>query len=160
VRSASILLPKIIDLAPGGRESVLDRDLGVLVALVVRRRVAYHYVFIRRHRQQDVDLKAFSVPMVVARSDHGHPAGGNAMIVSFQLLEFTLNARTNWIRWLASLEIYLERNLHLSLSMAPLDIGNYQSTGLKLVAALNATFRRYRQSSIIARRKGNMTGVS
>ena len=114
------MLSKIIDLALGGRESVLDRDLGVLVALVVRRRVAYHYVFMRRHRQQDVDLKACSVPMVVARSDHGHPAGGDAMIVRFEPLEFTLNARTNWTRWLASLECYLKRSLHLRLSMAPL----------------------------------------
>jgi hypothetical protein len=114
------LLSKIIDLALGGRESVLDRGLGVLVALVVRRRVAYHYVFMRRHRQQDVDLKACSLSMVVARSDHGHPAGSNAMIVRFEPLEFTLNARTNWIRWLASLESYLKRTLHLSLSIGPL----------------------------------------
>jgi hypothetical protein len=114
------LLSKIIDLALGGRESVLDRDLGVLVALVVRRRVAYHYVFMRRHRQQDVDLKACSVPMVVTRSDHGHPAGGDTMIVRFEPLEFTLDARTNWIRWLASLECYLKRTLHLSLSIGSL----------------------------------------
>jgi hypothetical protein len=114
------LLSKIIDLALGGRESVLDRDLGVLVALVVRLRVAYHYVFMLRHCQQDVDLKACSVPMVLARSDHGHPAGRDAMIVRFEPLEFMLNARPNWIRWRASLESYLKRTLHLSLSIGPL----------------------------------------
>ena len=111
VRSLLVLLPKIIDLAPGGRESVLDRDLGVLMAPVVRQGVTNHDVFIRRHGQQDVYLKACSVPMVVARSDHRHPAGGDAMIVRLESLEFALDARTNRIGRLASSGTRLEEEL-------------------------------------------------
>jgi hypothetical protein len=106
----------IIDLAPGGREGVLDRDFGVLVAPVVRRGVADHDVFMRRHCQQDVNLEVRSVPMVIARPDYGHPAGGDAMIMGFEPLEFTRNAGANGIRGLASLEGDLKWILHLDLS--------------------------------------------
>ncbi|SDS82712.1 hypothetical protein SAMN05444158_3361 [Bradyrhizobium canariense] len=109
----------IIDLPSGSRESVFDSDFGVLETLIVRRGVADHDIFIRWHCQQDMDLKACPVPMVVARSDHSHPAGGDAMIVRFETLEFMLNARAHWIRWLASLEHHLKRSLHLSLSTVP-----------------------------------------
>jgi hypothetical protein len=111
-------LPTIFDLPAGSRESILDRDFRVLVAPIVRRRVTYYDVFIRWHCQQNVDLKACSVSMVITWCDHGHPAGGNATIVRFEPLEFTLNSRANVIRRLASLEGYLKRNLHLSLSWA------------------------------------------
>jgi hypothetical protein len=57
---------------------------------------------------------------VVTRSDHRHPAGGNAMIVRFEPLEFALDACTNGIRRRASLESDLKRSLHLNLSMAPM----------------------------------------
>jgi len=96
-RSALIIMPKIIDLASGGRESILDRDFSVLVAPVIQRGVTNHDVIIWRYRQQDVDLEACSVPMVIARSDYGYPAGGDAMIVCFEPLEFTLNARAHCI---------------------------------------------------------------
>jgi hypothetical protein len=57
--------------------------------------VTYDDVFIRRHSQQNVDLKACSVSMVITWCDHGHSAAGNATIVRFEPLEFTLNiART------------------------------------------------------------------
>jgi hypothetical protein len=110
------ILPTIVDLPASSRESILDRDFGVLVAPIVRRRVTYDDVFIRWHCQQNVDLKACSVSMVITWCDHGHPAGRNATIVHFEPLEFMLNSRANVIRRLASLECYLKRNLHLSLS--------------------------------------------
>jgi hypothetical protein len=106
MRSVLTLLPKIVDLPPGGRESILDRDFHVLVVPVVRRGVTDHDVFVRRHCQQNVNLKARAVPMVIAGPDHGHPAGGDAMIVRFEPPEFTLNARPHRIRWFASLERY------------------------------------------------------
>ena len=109
----------IIDLAPGGGESILDRDFGVLVAFVIRRGVAHHDVFVRRHCHQDVDLEARSVAMVITRPDHGHSAGGDAMIVRFEPLEFARNAGANGIRRLASLERDLKWILHLNLSMIP-----------------------------------------
>jgi hypothetical protein len=118
VRSVLVLLTKIIDLAPGGRERVLDRDFGVLVPFVILRGVADHDVVLGRHRQQDMDLETCPVPMVVARPNHGHPAGSNATIVRLEPLELSLNARPNWIRWLASLERDLKGNLHLSLSLS------------------------------------------
>ena len=46
--------------------------------------------------------------MVLARSDHGYPAGGDAIVIGFEPLEFTLNVRPNRIRWLASLEYDLK----------------------------------------------------
>jgi hypothetical protein len=96
-------------LPAGSRKSILDRDFRVLVASIVRRRVTYDDVFIRWHCQQNVDLKACSVSMLITWCDHGHPAGGNATIVRFEPLEFTLNKRANVIRRLASLECYLKR---------------------------------------------------
>jgi len=84
-------------LPAGSRESILNRDFRVLVAPVVRRRVTYYDVFIRWHCQQNVDLKACSVSVVITWCDHGHPAGGNATIVRFEPLEFTLNSRPNVI---------------------------------------------------------------
>jgi hypothetical protein len=73
-RSASTLLPMIVDLASRGREGILDRGFRVLVARPFRRGVTDHDVFIRRACQQDVDLKTCSVPRVIARSDYGHLA--------------------------------------------------------------------------------------
>jgi len=105
----------IIDLAPGGREGILDRDFGVL-APVVRGGVADHDVFMRRHCQQDVNLEVRSVPMVIARPDHGYPAGGDAMIMGFEPLEFARDAGANGIRGLAALEGDLKWILHLKLS--------------------------------------------
>ena len=113
--------PEIIELAPGGCKSILDRDFGVGVPAVIRRRAADHDVFMGRQGQQDVNLKSRSVAMVVARSDHRDAAGGNAMIVRFQPLEFTRDACTNRIRRLASLERHQQGSLHLGLlSLAPM----------------------------------------
>jgi hypothetical protein len=95
-------------LTSGGRERVLHRDFGVLVAFFIRGGVADHDIVAGRHRQQDVDLEVCSVPMVLARSDHGYPAGGDAIVIGFEPLEFTLNVRPNRIRWLASLEYDLK----------------------------------------------------
>ena len=74
MRRVLVSLTKIIDLAPGGRERVLDRDFGVLVPFVILRGVADHDVVLGRHRQQDMDLKPGAVAMMIARSDHRDPA--------------------------------------------------------------------------------------
>jgi hypothetical protein len=83
--------------------------------------MAYHDVFMWRHGQKDVDLEAPAVTMVITRPDHRHSAGGDAMIVRFEPLEFTRNACTNGIRWIASLEGDLKGILHLNLSMAAME---------------------------------------
>jgi hypothetical protein len=121
VRGVSNLSAKILDLPPGGRESVLDRDFDMLVAPVTRWGVTHHDIFVWRHCEHDVNLKARSLPMMIAGSDHSHSAGSDAMIVRFEPLEFTLYVRTNGIRWFASLERDLKRSLHLSLSTAPMN---------------------------------------
>jgi len=129
-------LAKILDLTSGGRESVLHRDFGVLVALFIRRGVADHDIVAGRYRQQDVDLEVCSVPMMVARSDHGHPAGGDAIVIGCEPLEFTRDVRPNRIRWLASLEYDLKGLFHLGLSSTPISsVGNHQSTTRQMVAA-------------------------
>ncbi len=74
--------------------------------------------------------------MMVARSDHGHPAGGDAIVKGFEPLEFTLDVRPNRIRWLASLEYDLKGVFHLGLSPTPMSgVGNNQSTTHQMVAA-------------------------
>jgi hypothetical protein len=116
-----MFLPEIIDLAPGGCKGILDCDFGVRVPAVIRRRMTDHDVFMGRQRQQDVDLKAGPVSMLVTGSYDGHPARGNAMIVRFKPLEFMRDAGTNRIRRLASLECDEKRSLHLALlSMVPM----------------------------------------
>jgi hypothetical protein len=116
-----MFLPEIIDLAPGSCKSILDRDFCMCVSAIIRGGATDHDIFMGRQSQQDVDLKARSVAMVVARTDHRDPAGGNAMIMRFEPLKFTLDTCTNWIRRLASLERHEQRILHLRLlSLAPM----------------------------------------
>jgi hypothetical protein len=141
VRTDLARLAKILDLASGDRERVLYRDLGLLVRFFVRRGVANDDVVLGRHCQQDVDLEACPVPMVVAGSDYRHPAGGDAIVVRFEPREFTLDVRPNLIRWLASLEYDLKGVLHLGLSLTPMSgVGNHQSTTPEMVAVLSADF--------------------
>jgi hypothetical protein len=136
LRSISARLANILDLASGGRKRVLHRDLDLLVTFFVRRGVADDDVFLGRHRQKDVDLESCPMPMAVTWTDHGHPAGGDAFVVRFEPLEFTLDVRPNWIRWLASLKYDLKRVLHLGLSLMPMSgMGNHQSTTPEMVAA-------------------------
>ena len=66
--------PEIVDLSPGNRKGILDRDLGMLLAPLTRSRVTDRDVLVRRHRQQDMDLKPGAVAMMIARSDHRDPA--------------------------------------------------------------------------------------
>jgi hypothetical protein len=88
---------------------------------------------------EECEYQAGSVSMVIAGSDHGYFAGGNATIVRFEPLEFMLNSRANVIRRFASLECYLKRNLHFSLSWnRQADIRNDQFTALDTVASPNA----------------------
>ena len=52
---AARALCQSLDLASGGRERVLDRDLDVHVAPVIGRLVADHDVLVGRNRYPDVD---------------------------------------------------------------------------------------------------------
>jgi hypothetical protein len=116
-----MLLLEFVELTPGSREGILDRDLGMCVPIIIRGRVADHDVVVGRQRQKDMNLKAYPVSMAVARTDDGYPARGNAMIVLFKPLEFTLDAFTHRIRRLAFLESDLKGYWQLSLlSMAPM----------------------------------------
>jgi hypothetical protein len=71
---------EIIDLAPGGCKSILDRDLGVRVSAVICWGMTDHDVFVGWQRQKDVDLKACAVPMLTW-SDHRYAPRGNARIM-------------------------------------------------------------------------------
>jgi hypothetical protein len=76
-------------LTSNGRVSVLYRDLSMFMLRVMRRRLIDDDVFVRRNRQQDVDLKVGTMAMLVARPDHFNAATGNTMIVGFQSHYFT-----------------------------------------------------------------------
>jgi hypothetical protein len=84
------------------------------MAPISGRSVADDDVFVWRHRQQDMNLKAHTVSVVITRPDHGDPAGGDVMIVRFKPLKLALDGRVNRIGRLASLERYLKGDLHFS----------------------------------------------
>jgi hypothetical protein len=86
---ASVSRCKGIDLTPNSRESVLYRYLSMFMSRVMRRRLIYDDVFVRRKRQPDVDLKSGTMAMLVAWRDQFNAATGNTMIVGFQSLYFT-----------------------------------------------------------------------
>lgn len=52
-------------------------------------------VFVRRHRDQNMNLNTHSVSVVINRSDHRDPAGGDVMILRFKPLEFASNGCMN-----------------------------------------------------------------
>jgi hypothetical protein len=54
-------------------------------------------VFVRRHRDQNINLKTHSVSVVVTRSDYRDPTGGDVMIARFKPLEFASNGYVNLV---------------------------------------------------------------
>src|SRR3984893_15017105 len=83
---AARALCQSLDLASGGRERVLDRDLDVHVAPIVGRMVADHDVLVRRNRYPDVDTIDGTVAVLRARRDDGNTTPGDAIsIISMRL---------------------------------------------------------------------------
>ena len=66
-----------LDLASGGRERVLDRNLDVHVAPVIGRLVADHDVLVGRNRHPNVDTIGGTVAVLRAWRDDGNTTPGN-----------------------------------------------------------------------------------
>jgi hypothetical protein len=79
------------DLSSGGRERVLDRDLDVHVALVIRRLVADHDVLVGRNRHPNVNMIDGTVPVLRTRRDDGNATPGNVVLVFLQPLHLVPN---------------------------------------------------------------------
>ena len=75
---------KVVDLAPGSRESVFYRYVGMFMTWVISGRMINNDVLVRRNRQPNVDLKPDAMAMLLARRDNGDPASRNAFIVCLQ----------------------------------------------------------------------------
>jgi hypothetical protein len=75
---------KSVNLTPGGRESVLDRNFDMFVSGVVNRRTVDDDIFVRRKRKPNVNLEAGAMAMLMAWRDNGYTASCDALIVSFQ----------------------------------------------------------------------------
>ena len=75
-----------IDLMPGGRERVLDRDLDVHVALVIGRLVADHDVLVGRNSHPNVNTIDGTVAVLRTRRDDGNTTPGNVVLVFLQPL--------------------------------------------------------------------------
>src|ERR1700730_13585859 len=69
---AARALCQSLDLASGGRERVLDRDLDVHVALVIGRVVADHDVLVGRNRHPNVNTIDGTVAVLRTRRDDGN----------------------------------------------------------------------------------------
>ena len=75
---------KGVNLTPGDRESVPDRDFNVFVPRVVNMQMVNDDIFVRRKRQPNMDLESGAMAMLVARRDNGYATSRDALIVSFQ----------------------------------------------------------------------------
>jgi len=75
---------KVVDLAPGRRERVFYRRVGMFMTWVICGRMIDNDVLVRRNRQPDVDLKPDAMAMLLAWSDNGDAASRNALIVCLQ----------------------------------------------------------------------------
>ena len=80
-----------LDLASGGRERVLDRDLDVHVAPVIGRLMADHDVLVGRNRHPNVNTIDGTVTMLRTRRDDGNTTPGNAALVFLQPLHLVSN---------------------------------------------------------------------
>ncbi len=78
---AARALCQSLDLASGGRERVLDRDLDVHVAPVIGRLVADHDVLVGRNRHPNVDTIDGTVAVLRTRRDDGNTTPDNAVLV-------------------------------------------------------------------------------
>src|SRR6266545_6148269 len=83
---AARALCQSLDLASGGRERVLDRDLDVHVAPVIGRLVADHDVLVGRNRHPNVDMIDGTVAVLRTRRDDGNTTPDNAVLVFLQPL--------------------------------------------------------------------------
>src|SRR5258707_3228207 len=83
---AARTLCQSLDLASGGRERVLDRDLDVHVASVIGRLVADHDVLVGRNRYPDVDTIDGTVAVLRTRRDDRNTTTGKVGVVIFQPL--------------------------------------------------------------------------
>jgi len=88
---AARALCQSLDLASGGRERVLDRDLDVHVAPVIGRLVADHDVLMGRNRYPDVDTIDGTVAVLRTRRDDGNTTPGNVVLVFLQPLHLMSN---------------------------------------------------------------------
>jgi hypothetical protein len=75
---------KSVNLTPGVRESVPDRDFDVFVPRVVNTSMVDDDIFVRRKRKPNMDLESGAMAMLVARRDNGYATSRDALIVSFQ----------------------------------------------------------------------------
>src|SRR5665213_3516717 len=75
-------------------------------------------VLVRRHGKPDMDLKAGSVPMLVARRDHCDAAGGGAPMAGFEALDVVEDLRAGGVRGFRTFKGDLRVNLHECLSGA------------------------------------------
>ncbi len=78
---------EVVDLTPGSRESVLDRRVGMLMSGVISGRMIDNDVLVRGNRQPDIDLKPNAMAMLLARSNNGHAASRDAVVVRLQPLD-------------------------------------------------------------------------
>src|ERR1700730_15381060 len=80
-----------LDLASGGPERVLDRDLDVHVAPVIGRLVADHDVLMRRNRYPDVDTIDGTVAVLGAGGNDTNTTPGNVVLLFLQPLHLMSN---------------------------------------------------------------------
>src|SRR5207245_1793729 len=92
---AARALCQSLDLASGGRERVLDRDLNVHVAPVIGRLVADHDVLVGRSRHPNVDTIDGTMAVLRTRRDDGNTTPGNMVSVFLQPLHLVSNCRTD-----------------------------------------------------------------
>ena len=85
-------------MTPKRCEGVPDRHLGMFVSRIAGPGLVDDDIFVRRHRQPDVDLKSGAMAMLLARRDHVDAATGNSVIVGFKPLAFTQYLRAGGVR--------------------------------------------------------------
>jgi hypothetical protein len=73
-------------------------------------------VFVRWHRQPDVNLKPDAVAMLVAGCDHLDAATCNSVVMGFQPLDLAQYLGSSSVRWFWTFEGDLWRDLHFDLS--------------------------------------------
>ena len=91
---------KGVNLTPGDRESVPDRDFNVFVPRVVNRRLVDDDIFVRWKRKPNMDLESGAMAMLMAWRDNGYATSRDALIVSFQpfdLFQYCLARRWRWL---------------------------------------------------------------
>ena len=75
---------KGVNLTPGDRESVPDRDFNVFVPRVVNRRLVDDDIFVRWKRKPNMALESGAMAMLMAWCDDGYTTSRDPLIVGFQ----------------------------------------------------------------------------